>query len=134
MFLVKINKLLLLACFFTFSTLLAVGSGGVLNLVSHAKVYKNDVEQKDWKAYVHPFEGSLVIVPDKGDICWALDKAKWISFSFKKTSLVSTGSIDKIDVPENIVIVEQKLYPAFSRNWAETELDDGTKLRIVVDR
>ena len=113
---------------------LALGSGGILNWVEQARVYKNDVEQKEWRVYVHPFEGSLVIVPSEGSVCYALDKAKWITFTFKKESLVATKSVNTIDVPENIAIVKQKVYPAFSRDWAETTLDNSIVIRIVVDR
>jgi len=115
-----------------------IGSGGVLNLVPQARV----LEQKDdqwtevstFRVYVHPMEGSILLIPSTGSTAIAFDKNK------KHTIEVSTGDIrvfpdgSAVDVPEHTPFRVQREAPHFNRTFLEAKLDDGRILRVEVPR
>lgn len=121
-----------------FSSVLAVGSGGLLNIVPQAKVWyvvNGNTELKDsWKVYVHPMEGSLVVFPEEGNYCIALDKNKRHAITITKDQIAVIGNGDMIDVPENVEYEVLRNAPHFNRTYASIELNDGSKIKITVER
>lgn len=111
----------------------SLGSGGLLVEVPYAEVTVDGAQRSDWVVYVHPIEGSWLLIPP-GDTAYAMDKAKKHSVSIKKADLLSTAWPKVIDGPEHIPSVIQKMRPSFGKNNAKTVLDDGRVINIYIER
>jgi len=114
------------------STLFAIGSGGLLNIVPQARVSLSG-EQKEWAVYVHPFEGSVLVIPNDSDTCYALDKNKKHAIKIAKSS-IKFQSTGVVDVPEDSPYTILKYRPEFGRLFAKVALDDGRMLIVDVER
>ena len=119
------------------SPVAAVGSGGLLNIVPQARVWEvqSGASRRlaGYTVYVHPFEGSLLLVPDVGDKVVALDKHKRhvIEMARESVHFVEDGIVD---VPEAAAYTVLQSPPHFNRTAALAVLGDGRRIRIDVDR
>jgi hypothetical protein len=123
----------------TSATALAVGSGGILNLVPQAQVWEKDAEdttfrQIDCKVYVHPMEGSLVLIKANEPLVLALDKNKHHAITMKRDDIKILSDGLMIDVPEHIPYVVLPLAPDFNRTYASHARRDGSIIKVVVQR
>lgn len=125
-------RLFLMFALFLPSVAMCIGSGGLLVEVPYAEV-SVDGARVSWKAYVHPIEGSWLLIPP-GETAYAMDKAKKHSITIKAADLQSTNWPQVVDGPEHIPSVVQKQRPSFGKTFAQTTLDDGRFLRIYVKR
>lgn len=114
------------------SNALSIGCGGLLVKVPYAKVIVDGVN-KEWDAYVHPIEGSWLVIPPGKD-AYAMDKSKKHSIVIKKSDLLSTRWNYVVDGPENIPFLVQKNRPEFERYYAKTLLDDGRLIEVYIKR
>lgn len=112
-----------------------VGSGGVLNLVPQAQVlFDGTPAPGEIEVYVHPLEGSLVVVDRARRLCIALDKNKRHAISMKLADLDFANDGLSIDVAETTPYVVLRGAPHFNRLRAEVRLDDGQLMTIMVER
>jgi len=116
----------------------AFGSGGILNYIPQAHVWITEggveKEVKIWKVYVHPMEGSFLLIPKNGEECLALDKNKFYAAKLKKSAIKISDTGRIIDVPEKVEYSILKHRPHFNRTFVMQTLDDGRVLTIRVDR
>lgn len=116
----------------------AVGSGGLLNLVPQARVTlghgDNAQEVGDAKVYVHPLEGSLVVILPQENSVLALDKNKrhTIQMPMDAVQVLDGGTI--VDVPEDTPYTVLPGHPHFNRIHASVSLEDGRVLVVSVER
>lgn len=131
---------LLAACLLCLPSLVSysIGSGGILNLVSQARVWIEDADGRhqlpDWKVYVHPLEGSLLAVPANSSTCIALDRNKRHAVKLQKEDLSFSTDSYIVDVPEATPYTILRNRPHFNRTKAQVLLDSGELLIIDVQR
>lgn len=116
----------------------AVGCGGILNLVPQAQVWLEPLngqrQQVPYRVYVHPMEGSFVLVRKGTPVVLALDKNKKhaVELSLKDLKLSPDGTI--IDVPEKTPYKVLVHTPHFNRTFASVRLNDNSLLTVSVLR
>jgi hypothetical protein len=116
----------------------AVGSGGLLNLVPQAQVWiENSIgarESLPYKVYVHPMEGSLVLIREGVPAALALDKNKKhaVELPLDHLKLSKDGTI--LDVPEHTPFKVLVNAPHFNRTFASVRLDNNSLLVVSVAR
>jgi len=116
----------------------AVGSGGILNLIPQARVR---VEQNgsthtagDFRVYVHPMEGSIVLFSPGAQVVLALDKNKKQAIEFKLSDIIVSKDGTFIDVPERTSFKVLPYVPHFNRTHVSLVRDDGSRLIVDVPR
>jgi hypothetical protein len=116
----------------------AVGSGGILNLVPQAQVQveRNGSKQlvSNCRVYVHPMEGSLVLLSDGARVALAFDKNKRQAVEFNVDDIVVSKDGTTIDVPEKASYKVLHAIPHFGRTHASMLRDDGSRLIVDVKR
>jgi hypothetical protein len=116
----------------------AVGCGGLLNLVPQARVWIEPVngprQEVPYKVFVHPMEGSLVLVREGTPVVLALDKNKKhaVELVLDDLKLSPDGTI--IDVPEKTPYKVLLNAPHFNRTYASLRLNDNSLLTVSVVR
>lgn len=113
---------------------LAIGSGGVLNHVPQARVWLGEGESKKelvgWDVYVHPTEGSIVVISKGRDECIALDRWKnqTIRMDPRLVTFLSNGIYVEHDIPFKLLLHR----PTFTQLSASTRLENGMLFTISV--
>jgi len=116
----------------------AVGCGGLLNWVPQAQVWVEALngqrQQVPYKVFVHPMEGSIVLVREGTPVVLALDKNKKhaVELSLADLKLSADGTI--IDVPEKTPYKVLINAPHFNRTYASLRLNDNSLLTVSVTR
>ncbi|MBI4091014.1 MAG: hypothetical protein HY422_03245 [Candidatus Komeilibacteria bacterium] len=120
------------------SSVHAVGSGGILNFVPQATVTITDSSGKsrsmECRVYVHPLEGSLLVVEQGSSVAIALDRYLQRTISMAMNAIVVSPNEDQVDVPEHVPFTVLHNPPRFERTKASVILDDGATLTIQVKR
>jgi len=88
----------------------------------------------DIRVFVHPFEGSLLVVWPNRATCIALDKNKRHAVELETKHLLITPDGLMVDVPENTPYRILRNRPHFNRTCASVILDSGERLEISVAR
>lgn len=116
-------------------TAFSVGSGGLLVHTPYAKAYLNG-EELECKIYIHPTEGSVLVIPDSASVAYGLDKAKNHSITIPRAVVEKTEWPGVINVPEEspyTVIQEKPIFITMEPAAVFTTVfDDGTLLTIIV--
>jgi hypothetical protein len=132
----SVGLLLLLAA--AASELSAIGCGGLLNLIPQAQVVIRDREGRErtepYQVFVHPMEGSLVLLRNGSDMALGLDKNKRhaVEVAVKDLKLSADGSI--LDVPEHLEYKVLTAVPHFDRTYASLAVGAGETLIVRVKR
>lgn len=136
--LLKRIGLLILISIVLINSAFSIGTGGILNLVPQARVWKIKDEIKEqlygWKVYVHPFEGALLLVPPDEDTCIALDKHMKRTLQIEARRIKFLNNDNMVEVKEDTPYKVLKNAPHFNRIYAEITLEDGTLLKVDVER
>lgn len=116
----------------------AIGSGGILNAVPQARVWIEDAtgkrEATGRRVYVHPLEGSLLVLQEGAPVAIALDKNKKHAITLPVSAITVLRDPDRVDVPEKTPYEVLRNPPHFNRTYASVVLDDGSKLVVEVAR
>ena len=116
----------------------ALGSGGILNLIPQAQVQVEHNGSKrlvaDYKVYVHPMEGSIVLLSPGTQIVLALDKYKKKAVEFDVGYVKMSKDGTTIDVSEKTPYKVLRTIPHFGRTQASMRRDDGSRLIVSVKR
>jgi hypothetical protein len=129
---------ILIALLFLSNGLAAIGCGGLLNLIPQAQVWIEDAagarRLAPYKVFVHPMEGSIVLIREGESDALGLDKNKrhTVEVPLEKLTLSADGSI--LDVPENTPAKTLPNAPHFNRTYASVRLNDDTLLIVMVKR
>lgn len=138
LFRLKITGLTFLITIIVSHSAFAIGSGGILNLVPQARVWieQSGIKQQMavWRVYVHPIEGSLLVVTTGQEKFIALDKNKKHAIMIERSSVIFSDSNAIVDVPEETPYKVLKYRPHFNRTHANVLLDDGSLLIVDVER
>jgi len=128
----------ILAVLFLAKGLVAIGCGGLLNLVPQAQVWVENAtgvrQAVPYKVFVHPMEGSLVLIRDGESLALGLDKNKKhaVEVPVAMLKLSADGSI--LDVPEHLPSKVLQHVPHFNRTYASLRLNEGSTLIVSVKR
>lgn len=126
-------------CVFGTNSANAIGSGGILNLVQHAVVTEShgrgtkDISQH-YRVYVHPTEGSFVLIAEGSSVALGLDKNKRHAILFSVGDIKISEDKRIIDVPENIPYKVLPIMPHFNRTFASLSREDGSRIVVKVER
>jgi hypothetical protein len=116
----------------------AIGSGGILNAVPQARVWIEDATGKRQatgrRVYVHPMEGSLLVLEEGASVAIALDKNKNHAIAMPASAVIVLRDPDRVDVPEKTPYEVLRNPPHFNRTYASVVLNDGSKLVVEVAR
>jgi hypothetical protein len=126
------------------SPVIAIENGGMLNLVPQATVIlarepnsmQDFREQTCAKVYVHPFEGSLLVILKDTTFAIALDKdrfegeAKVIRFNLANITILKNGKM--VYVPQNTKHVYVGKRIVLSKSFAYANLEDGREIFVTV--
>lgn len=128
----NIKKALIIIAFIPF-VLYAIGTGGLLIHVPYAKIYFDGVEQKDFKAYVHPIEGAwLILMPNK-DYGIAFDKVKKQIIKIDMQYIQKTEWDNIVNVPHSAPFTVVPGRPSFNKTYSEG-MFDKINIKIFVER
>lgn len=133
----KLASALLLAALMFRAPAYSIGSGGILNLVPQARVLEREGDRwisREFSVYVHPLEGSILLVARNSDTAIAFDKNKKHTITLKVTDISIAEDGRSVDVPEKTPFVVLPFAPHFNRTFIEARIDQDRLIRVEVER
>ncbi|GEM_PF-5219688 len=128
----NIKKAFIIIIFLPFA-LYAIGTGGLLIHVPYAKIYFDNVEQKDFKAYVHPMEGAWLVLMPNENYGIAFDKVKKQIIKIDLQYIKQTEWQNVVNVPHGAPFTVMPGRPSFGKTYCEG-IFNNIHIKIIVER